>query len=233
MAIKKKDFIEIEYTGKTKEEGIVFDTTDEKVAKDNELEQENTNYGPVTICLGEGQVLAGLDNALEGKETGKDLKIEIKPEDAFGKKDAKLLQLVQTNKFKKEGIQPMPGLQVNIDGMMATIKTVSGGRTLIDFNHPLSGKDIVYEVKINKVITDDVEKLKAYVKVALNLKEVDASIKEGKAKVNLKSELPKEIQDQLIEKIKNVITNIKEIEFVVKKDKKRWPKIAKRFNVTG
>jgi len=224
MTIKKKDFVEIEYTGKIKEDGMVFDTTDEKVAKDNGLEQENTTYGAVTICVGEGQVLAGLDKALEGKEAGKEVEVEITPEDAFGKKDAKLLQLVQTNKFKKEGIQPMPGLQVNIDGMMATVKTVSGGRTLIDFNHPLSGKDVVYNVKINKIVTDDNEKLKAYVKLALNIDDFDVAIKEGKATVSLKSELPKEIGDQLAEKIKNVITSIKGIEFVVKKDEKKEDK---------
>ncbi len=220
MTIKKNDFIEIEYTGKIKEDEMVFDTTDEKVAKDNGLEQENTNYGPVTICVGENQVLPGLDKALEGKEEGKDISVELGPEDAFGKKDAKLIQLVQTSKFKKQGIQPMPGLQVNIDGTMATIKTVSGGRTLIDFNHPLAGKDVVYTVKINKIVKDDTKKLEAYINVALGIKDVDVEIKEGKATVGLKAELPKEITGQLSEKIKNVITSIKEIDFVAKKDEK-------------
>ena len=220
MTIKKNDFIEIEYTGKIKEDEMVFDTTDEKVAKDNGLEQENTNYGPVTICVGENQVLPGLDKALEGKEEGKDISVELGPEDAFGKKDAKLIQLVQTSKFKKQGIQPMPGLQVNIDGTMATIKTVSGGRTLIDFNHPLAGKDVVYTVKINKIVKDDTKKLEAYINVALGIKDVDVEIKEGKATVGLKAELPKEITCQLSEKIKNVITSIKEIDFVAKKDEK-------------
>ena len=147
--VSKKDFIEIEYTGKLKDENVVFDTTDETVAKENGLES-HSGYGSVIICVGEEQLLKGLDKNLEGKETGKEYDIELKPEDAFGNKNAKLIQLVPTSKFKQQNVQPMPGMQLNIDGVVGTIKTVSGGRTLVDFNHPLSGKVLTYKIKINK-----------------------------------------------------------------------------------
>ena len=147
--VSKKDFIEIEYTGKLKEDNIVFDTTDEKVAKENNLET-HSGYEPVIICVGQEQLLKGIDKNLEGKDIGKEYDIEIKPEDAFGNKNAKLIQLIPTAKFKKQNIQPMPGIQLNIDGMVGTIKTVSGGRTLVDFNHPLAGKELLYKIKINK-----------------------------------------------------------------------------------
>ncbi len=62
MNVKIKDFIEIEYTGKLKAEDIIFDTTDEKLAKENNIHQENSNYGPTIICLGENQILKGLDD---------------------------------------------------------------------------------------------------------------------------------------------------------------------------
>ena len=65
MKLKKTDFVEIEYTAST--DNQVFDTTDEKLAKENDL--EGSSYGPITICIGEGLVLPGLDKALEGKET--------------------------------------------------------------------------------------------------------------------------------------------------------------------
>jgi len=42
--VSKKDFIEIEYTGKLKEENVIFDTTDEKVAKENKLESRSRCY---------------------------------------------------------------------------------------------------------------------------------------------------------------------------------------------
>ncbi|EFK97351.1 peptidylprolyl isomerase FKBP-type, partial [sediment metagenome] len=48
----------------------------------------------------------------------------------------------------KDSIRPMPGLPVNIDGMYGIIRTVAGGRVIVDFNHPLSGKEIVYNSKL-------------------------------------------------------------------------------------
>lgn len=214
--VSKHDFIEIEYIGKIKEDNVVFDTTYEKVAKENNL--ENTSYEPVIVCIGEEQLLKGLDKNLEGKETGKEYDIEIKPEDAFGKRNAKLIQLISTNKFKQQKIQPMPGMQLNIDGVVGTIKTVSGGRILVDFNHPLAGKELLYKIKINKKVTDDKEKLKGYLKLSLGTKDFDIELSNNNAKVSLKKEIPKEAQENLSKKITELIPNIKKIEFTVKKN---------------
>src|SRR3989338_9796038 len=123
--IKNKDFVEIEYTGRIKEDSSVFDTTDEKTAKDNNINNEKMAYGPIVICIGEKQVLGGLDKQVEGKETGKNYKIELKPEEAFGKKDAKLLKMLPSATFKEHGITPVPGLQLNIDSMLGTIRAVA------------------------------------------------------------------------------------------------------------
>ena len=212
MKLKTKDFVEVEYTGTIKEDNIIFDTTDEQLAKDNNLFNETMAYGPVVICLGEGQVLKGLDEELAGRETETEHTIELDAEKAFGKKDPKLIQLIPTSKFSQQKIRPMPGLQLNIDGLMGMVKTVSGGRTLVDFNHPLSGKDVVYKVKINKIVTDDLEKVKAYLKVSLNLKDVDVKIEGGIAKASLKKEIPKEAGEMLNKKITELVPDIKKLE---------------------
>jgi len=217
--VSKKDFIEIEYTGKLKEGNVIFDTTDENVAKENKLESR-TDYGPVVVCVGEEQLLKGLDKNIEGKEIGKEYDFDIKPEDAFGNKNAKLIQLIPMNKFKQQNIQPMPGLQLNIDGMVGTIKTVGGGRTLVDFNHPLAGKDLVYKVKINKKIIDDKEKLNGYLKLSLGTKDIETEINSNEAKVKLKKGIPKEAEERLSKKITEIIPNIKKIEFVIKEIQK-------------
>jgi len=156
--VKKGDFLEIEYTGIMKEEGIVFDTTDLEVAKANELYNEKANYDPIIICLGQGHLLKGLEEELEGKEIGKDLTIELSPEKAFGKKDVKFIKMIPYSVFRKQQIEPQPGMQVNVDGAIGMVKTAAGGRCLVDFNHPLSGREVIYKVKINKIITDDKKK---------------------------------------------------------------------------
>jgi len=218
--IKKGDFIEIEYTGRVKEGNIIFDTTDEKTAKENGLYSKGASYGPVVVCLGQEQLLKGLEEELEGKETGKEYTIELPPERAFGKKNAKLIRMIPYSVFKKQGIEPQPGLQVNVDGMIGVIKT-AGGRCLVDFNNPLSGRDIVYQIKVNKIITDDKEKISSFIKLSLNLKEASVEIKENKAEIKLKTELPKEIQDKIKEKLLPLIPNIKEVKFTKKEEKKQ------------
>ena len=218
--VKKRDFIEIEYTGKIKEDNAVFDTTDEKVAKENNL--HGHDFSPAVICVGEKQILEGLDKNLEGKEIGGEYEFDVNPEDAFGKKNAKLIQLIPTAKFKQQSIQPMPGMQLNIDGMVGTIKTVSGGRTLVDFNHPLAGKELSYKVRINKKITDGKEKLNGYVKLTLGTKDFEADIDSGSAKITLKDKISKEAEKKLIEKIADLMPEIKTTEFdIVTKPKNK------------
>ena len=89
MATKKQDFIEIEFTGRIKDSQEVFDTTDEQVAKDNDIWSKDQSFGPRTICLGETQILQGLDENLTGKEPGKELSFTLTPEQAFGSRDAR------------------------------------------------------------------------------------------------------------------------------------------------
>ncbi len=211
MALKKKDFIEIDYTGRLKENNSVFDTTSEQVAKDEKIHSPETKYSPQIICLGENQIVKGLEDNLVGKDLG-EYKFEIKPEDAFGKKEAKLIQLVPTKKFLDNKIQPVPGLVLNIDGMIGTVKTVSGGRTVVDFNHPLSSKDLVYVVKINKIVTDVNEKIKTILKW-IGLQESKFDLKENELTIKTLEEIPKDVKAQFESKIKELL-DLKKVEFV-------------------
>ena len=213
--VSKGDFIEVEYTGRLKEDNLVFDTTEESIAKEAGIHSENMTYGPVIICLGERQLLEGLEEELDGKEEGKEYTIELAPEKGFGKKDAKLIRMIPFNSFKKQNIMPQPGMQVNIDGLMGIIKTAAGGRCLVDFNHPLAGKEVVYTIKVNKIVTDDKEKIKSYIELSLNLKDASVDVKEGKAEIKTKKDIPKEIQDKLVENMKELIPSVQGYSFKV------------------
>lgn len=217
--ISKKDFIEIEYTGKLKDDNIVFDTTDKKVAEENKIYDEKVNYGPVTICVGEAQIVAGLDKALEGKETEKNYVFNLMPNEAFGEKNAKLMKLVPLNMFRKQGIQAFVGLQVNIDNVIGTIRTITGGRVIVDFNHPLSGRELVYTVKVNKIVADKKEQLASLLKM-LGIKDPKIEINDDKAAIEIEQKLPKEAKDELAKKLKETV-EIKEIEFIVKSQNKQ------------
>ena len=212
--IKKKDFVEIEYTGKIKDGGIIFDTTDSETAKKNNIFNEKFDYSPAIICIGENHVIKGLDEKIEGKEIKKEYEIQLRPEEAFGKKDAKLLRIVPANIFRKQNIVPMPGLQVGIDGLLGTIRTVSGGRVIVDFNHPLAGKEISYTIKINRIVDDEKEKIMSLIKNSLGLKNVEVDIKDDGATLNLEKDLPESIKKNIENKIKEIV-NTKKVNFIV------------------
>ena len=160
MAVEKGDFVELDYTGKLKATQEVFDTTDLEVAKKAGIKTEGLRFGPVIAKVGSRIVLPGVDDALIGRDIGSFI-VDLPPEKGFGKKDPKLIQLVATSKFTKKKIRPYRGLQLNIDGQIGTIRSVTGGRTIVDFNHPLSGKELVYEVTIKRIVTDKKEMCKA------------------------------------------------------------------------
>ena len=215
--IKEKDFVELEYTGET-EDGV-FDTTDKVLAEKNNLPKYNAVYGPITICIGEGHILKGLEKQLVGKKTGREYEIKIEAANAFGKKRTELFKLIPSSAFKKQNIKPMPGLQVNIEGVVGIIKTVSGGRVYVDFNHYLSGKDVNYKVKLNKILTNTEDKIKALLTLMMGNK-ADYKLDKDKCIINLDVDISKEIKDKATNKLKD-LTGIKEVEFKVKKTPKK------------
>jgi len=157
--IKKGDFIELDYTG-TVDGGKVFDTTIAAVAAKEKL-NARAGFKPVIICVGEGHLLPGIDVHLEGKALPGKHTIELKTEAAFGKKDAKLLKLIPLKKFHDSKIEPFIGLDLNIDGNYGIVRSISGGRVTVDFNHPLAGKDVTYELDVKRLVEKADEKVSA------------------------------------------------------------------------
>jgi len=214
MTIKNEDFIEIDYTGRLTD-GTIFDTTIEQIAKENNMPTENAKLSPAKVCVGERQLLSGLDDALVGKDVGQDFTVNLTPEQAFGKRDIKKMKIMPVSAFKEHNMQPQPGLQVDVDGQVGIITRVSGGRVIVNFNHPLAGKEVTYEVKILRKIDDDKEKLTSYLNNVLRIPEdkLKLEIKEDKVEVMLPFALPPQFTAALAEKAVKV-TGYKEIKFV-------------------
>lgn len=158
MTLQKKDFVEVEFTGKTSD-GEVFDSNVKE-----ELDKANLSIQakPFVFCLGEGMFLEGIDNFLIGKEVGNH-KIKLSPENAFGKRNAKLIQMIPLKIFREHKTQvPVPGLMFQFDGKVGKVLTVSGGRVVVDFNNPLAGKDVEYAIDVKRKVEDINEKIKSF-----------------------------------------------------------------------
>jgi len=218
MAVKQGNFVEVEYTGRLKEDNTVFDTTDEKIAQESGIFSENMKYGSVIICVGKGHILKGLEKEFVGKEPGK-FTIELSAENAFGKKNAGLIELVQQKKFVEHKIQPVPGLQVNIDGALGVVRRVGGGRVLVDFNHPLAGKDVVYDVNIKRIVSDKKEQITGMLSVLMKIEPVGVKIENEQAVITLKKELPDKVKDHISKELCNIV-GLKKTEFKKADEKK-------------
>jgi len=156
MPLKEKDFIEIEFTGKIKD-GEVFDSN---IKKDLMKLNPNAKTEPFVFSIGQSMFLKGIDDFLIGKNIGKHV-IELTPDKAFGKRDPKLIQMMPVKVFHEQKINPVPGYAFNFDGRIGRVLTSSGGRVIVDFNNPLAGKEIVYNINILRKIEDINEKIKS------------------------------------------------------------------------
>lgn len=156
MAFQKKDFVEIEFTGKTKE-GEIFDSNIKEDLKKTGSKKEPK---PFILCLGEGMFLKAIEDFLTGKETG-EYSIELSPEKAFGKRNSALVQIFPSKAFREHKLNPFPGAMFSFDGKLAKVISVSGGRVIVDFNNPLAGKEVSYKIKAIRKVEDLNEKIRA------------------------------------------------------------------------
>jgi len=216
--IKKGDFVELDYTGRIKDDKVVFDTTLEQTAKDNNIHNPGFRYKPVIICVGEKHVVKGLDDALIGKKPGK-YTIEVKAENAFGRKTAELLKLIPMRLFEKDNIKPFVGLEVNVDGTLGVVRSVSGGRVIVDFNHPLASRDLVYDVEIKRIITDPLEKIKALLEL-LGIPFKDIDVIDDKAIITTQRRMVEGAAKGVEEHIKRLI-GLKSVEFRTEEEVKK------------
>lgn len=159
MAPKKGDFILLDYTARIKETGSVFDTTVEETARSHGIYKSGVVYEPLLVVLGEGWVVPGLDKALMQSEMGERKTVEIPPAEGFGERDQNRIKIISERDFLKRNIRPEVGQTVEVNGQNAVVRMVSGGRVTLDFNHPYSGKTLVYEYEIKKILSEPREKV--------------------------------------------------------------------------
>jgi len=163
MPLQKGDFILIDYIAKVKETGEVFDTTIEDVAKKERLYKEGEIYEPKLVVIGEGWVLKALDESFTNMEVGKQSVVEIPPDKAFGARDPEKVRRVPLRHLTDKGITPSLGTRVEYDGKLAVVRAIGAGRVLLDFNPPLAGKTLVYEVTVKKKLETMEEKVEALI----------------------------------------------------------------------
>jgi len=210
--LQKKDFIEIEFAGRVKD-GEIFDSNIlENVKKLHEGHSHEIEAKPIIFCLGEGMFLKGIDDFLIGKEVG-NYKIELPPEKAFGVRLSQLVQMVPIKLFQSQKLNPQPGMTFNFDGRMAKVLTASGGRVIVDFNNPLAGKTVVYDIHILRKVEDLNEKIKSVIDFLFR-RDFKFSVQDKKIVIEVEKQMFKFVE-MFKEKFRDILDmelEIKEIE---------------------
>ena len=131
-AVKKGDKIKVTYTGYL-EDGSVFDSNEGKDA--------------LSFEVGAGQVIKGFDDAVVGMKVGENKSITIKPEEAYGERHEEMVIKIPKNQFQGEEVKE--GMMVSSNtGMQATVVAVNENDVTLDFNFPLAGKTLKFDIKI-------------------------------------------------------------------------------------
>lgn len=110
---------------------------------------------PLWILLGHGQLIPGLEKALEGREAGENLQVEIAPADGYGERQEGMTQRVP-KKYFQQAAKLKPGMSTVLalkEGGHRVVVVQKVGMTTVDvdLNHPMAGKTLNFDVTVNEV----------------------------------------------------------------------------------
>jgi peptidylprolyl isomerase len=131
--------VRVHYTGRL-EDDRVFDSS--------------TGGEPLEFTVGEGRVIPGFEQAVVGMQVGEKRTITIPPEQAYGPRDDEMIAEVERDKFPPD-IAPEVGqqLQMKQQGQtyIVTVAEVTDETVKLDANHPLAGKELIFDVELVEV----------------------------------------------------------------------------------
>jgi FKBP-type peptidyl-prolyl cis-trans isomerase SlyD len=136
MTVSNGKQVTLEYTMKLDDQSVV-----------------DTNVGrePLKVTQGRHEIIPGLEKALEGMAAGEKKKVTLAPTEAYGTVDPKAFQEVDKNMVpadaQKVGIQ-LEGKTADGKTVYPRISEVKNETVVLDFNHPLAGKTLHFDVKV-------------------------------------------------------------------------------------
>lgn len=136
--IQMGNVVSVHYTGKLTD-GEMFDSSEGRE--------------PLTFQMGSGQIIPGFETALVGKNVGDKVTINIQPDDAYGQVREDLIVKVEKSQMPGEVYEGM-SLQAQAEDGQAinvTVKEVYADHVMIDGNHPLAGKELVFDIEVVSV----------------------------------------------------------------------------------
>jgi FKBP-type peptidyl-prolyl cis-trans isomerase SlyD len=147
MAIEDRQYVSIDYT-------LSLDS--------GEVVDQSGPDEPLGFIMGTGQVIAGLERALKEMETGQSAKVRVEPQDGYGLSNEDLFREIPRENFP-EGLQLEPGMGFEAKGphgpVVFRVKSADEEKVIADFNHPLAGQRLHFDVTVREVREPRAEEL--------------------------------------------------------------------------
>lgn len=136
-------------------DGVVVTIHYELALSDGKVVDSSKGHDPLAYLHGAGNLVPGLESALAGKATGEALKVAVKPEEGYGERSEDAIQVLPRENFPDDA-EPEEGMHFQAtdpDGMpiMGTIVKLKDGMVTVDFNHPLAGETLNFDVQIVEI----------------------------------------------------------------------------------
>ncbi|WMW25051.1 peptidylprolyl isomerase [Methanolobus sediminis] len=145
--VEKGDFVSVNYTG-TLDDGTVFDTSMEEVARKEGIYNSGRHYEPLSFVAGEEQAIKGFDDAVIGMEVGDVKTVVIPPENVYGVYCPALLISVPVEDFHSANITPVIGQKVTTQNQVGFIVNITDKNVTIDCNAQLAGKTLTFTIEM-------------------------------------------------------------------------------------
>lgn len=129
---------------------------------EGEIIDQSEQQEPLVYIHGHGQIIPGLENAMDGRILGDKFQISIPPESGYGEFNQAMIQKVPLSMF--DTVEPIePGMQFHAEtsnGMqVVTVVAVDDNEVTLDGNHPLAGQNLHFEVEILQIRPATTEEL--------------------------------------------------------------------------
>ncbi|MCB9194455.1 MAG: peptidylprolyl isomerase [Flavobacteriales bacterium] len=118
--------------------------------EDGQLLDTSHGHEPFAYLHGTGMIVPGLEEELEGRQTGDKFKAVVPPAKGYGDFNMQLLQQVPLEKFGGQTVEEGMQFQAGEHGVF-TVKEVKDGKVLLDGNHPLAGVTLKFDVEVTDV----------------------------------------------------------------------------------
>lgn len=136
--VEKGDTVKLNSVGKVEDGSVFLDTSES-----DDL---------ISVEVGTGKLVKGLDKEILGMTEGEEKQVKITPEEGYGHENPNLITTIPLEVFQKSNLEPQEGMGLRTSQGDCYVTKVSDKEVEVNYNHPLAGKNLTFDIKVEEII---------------------------------------------------------------------------------